>query len=187
MVLSPTGRGSRSSISDRRDQGPTSPAPSGRGCHDGPVTGRPSGPAPASSGRESRVGRLARWAEGTVVGDLLAEVRRTRLLDVAYTIAAQSFVALIPLVLVVTAAFLGRGDQAVVSRQLIDRFGLVGAARQAVQVLFETPGAGSGVYWFGILLSLYSAFSLSRRVARAYVTIWDVRPLPVNRQWVGLV
>lgn len=122
-----------------------------------------------------------------MVGDLIAEVRRTRLVDMAYTLSAQAFVALIPLLLVVTAAFVGRGDQAVVSRQLIERFGLVGAARQAVQVLFETPGVGSGVYWFGLLLTVYSAFSLSRRVSRAYATIWDVRPLPPARQWQGLV
>lgn len=130
---------------------------------------------------------MARWIEGTVVGDLLAQARRLRVFDLAYTLSAQAFVALIPLLLVVTAAFLGSGDQAVVSRQVIERFGLVGAARHAVQVLFETPGAGSGVYWLGVLLTLYSAFSLSRRVARTYTAIWQVRPLPAARQWVGLV
>ncbi len=142
--------------------------------------------ADPDAGRSARIRRLAERVENTVLGDLLADIRRTRLLDVAYTLSAQTFVALIPLMIVVTAAFIGSGDRAVVARQLIERFGLVGATRQAVQVLFQTPGAGSGVYWFGLLLTLYSSFSLSRRVGRAYATIWDVRPLPPNRQWVGL-
>ena len=122
-----------------------------------------------------------------MLGDLLSEARRTRILDIAYTLSAQAFVALIPLVLVVTAAFTGKGDVAVVARQLIERFGLVGAARDAMQVLFRTPGVGSGVYWLGLVITLYSAFSLSRRVTRAYATVWDVPPLPAGQQWKGLV
>ena len=139
-------------------------------------------------GRAKELSRaLAVRADGTVVGDLLSELRRTRLLDIAYTLSAQAFVALIPLLLVVTAAFTGGRDQSVAARQLIERFGLVGAAREAVEVLVRTPGAGSGIYWLGLLITLYSAVSLSRRVTRAYTTIWDVSPLPPGQQWRALV
>ena len=56
-----------------------------------------------------------------------------------------------------------------------------------MQQLFTTPGAGSGVYWTGLLIALYTAFSLARRVGRAYAAIWDVTPLPPNQVWRGLV
>jgi uncharacterized BrkB/YihY/UPF0761 family membrane protein len=54
-------------------------------------------------------------------------------------------------------------------------------------MLFQSPGSGSGVYWLGLLITLYSAFSLSRRVSRAYTTLWGVAPLPVSQQWRGIV
>jgi membrane protein len=129
---------------------------------------------------------LALRAEGTVFTDVLTDLRRTRLVEVVYTLSAQAFVALIPLVLVVSAVFAAGSDQ-VVARQLIERFGLVGAASDAVRVLFRTPGAGSGIYWLGLVITLYSAFAFSRRVARAYTTIWDVDPLPAKQNWKALV
>jgi len=124
---------------------------------------------------------------GTVLSELLGGLRRTRLLDMAYTLSAQAFVAVVPLVLVVTGAFSSGTSQAIVAQQLIQRFGLVGAASSAVQVLFRAPGVGSGIYWLGLLITLYSAFSLSRRVARTYATIWDVQALPPGQQWRPLV
>ncbi len=154
-----------------------------------PDTPLPSPPPPATPlGRALATGRaLTVRAEGTVLGDLASELRRTRLLDLAYTLSAQAFVALIPLLLVTTAAFSSDTDDALVARSLIDRFGLVGAASQAIRVLFRTPGAGTGIYWLGLLITLYSAFSLSRRMSRAYTTLWDVAPLPAGQQWKGLV
>ena len=38
-----------------------------------------------------------------------------------------------------------------------------------------------------ILISLLSAFSLSRRLARTYAVIFEVPPLPRNKSWHGLV
>jgi uncharacterized BrkB/YihY/UPF0761 family membrane protein len=143
--------------------------------------------SPASSPpppRRSARDLLAR-VDGTVLGDLLNELRRTRVLDIAYTLSAQAFVALIPLVLVATAAFTGPNGDAAVAQQLIARFGLIGAARDAVRVLFRDPGAGSGIYWLGLVITLYSAFSLSRRVARAYTTVWGVPALPAAKQARG--
>jgi uncharacterized BrkB/YihY/UPF0761 family membrane protein len=139
-------------------------------------------------------GRVAGWVatvydviRGTVLDDLLVAVRRTRVLDLSYTIAAQAFVALIPLVLVVTGMFFDRGDQSAIGEELITRLDLYGAGSQAVRMLFQSPGSGSGVYWLGLVITLYSAFSLSRRVSRAYTTLWGVAPLPVGQQWRGIV
>ncbi len=130
-----------------------------------------------------RTGGARELLEGSVLGEFGSEVARTRLLDLAYTLSAQAFVALIPLVLVVTGVFTGADDDALVARELADRFGLAGAARVAMNQLFQTPGAGSGVYWTGLLITLYSAYVLSRRVGRAYALLWDVRALPVSQQW----
>jgi uncharacterized BrkB/YihY/UPF0761 family membrane protein len=143
--------------------------------------------AASAAGTNSWMGQARELAERSVLGDFLAEVRRIRILDLAYTLAAQFFVALIPLVLVVTGVFTTGGDDSYMAEQIVDRFGLAGAARAAVGLLFQTPGAGSGIYWTGLIITLYSAFALSRRVGRAYTTIWDVRPLPVGQQWRGLV
>jgi uncharacterized BrkB/YihY/UPF0761 family membrane protein len=131
--------------------------------------------------------RAGAVVEQSVLGDFLGEVGRIRLLDLAYTLSAQAFVALIPLVLVVTGLFTGNGEDALVAQELVDRFGLAGAAQASIRVLFQTPGAGTGLYWAGLLITLYSAFVLSRRVGRAYAQIWDVKPLPAGQQvWRGL-
>jgi uncharacterized BrkB/YihY/UPF0761 family membrane protein len=131
--------------------------------------------------------RLTGLVEESVLGDLLHELGRTRVLDLAYTLAAMVFVAVMPIILVVTSAFTGSGEDSVLARELIDRFGLVGAASASVTQLFTTPGAGSGVYWTGLLVALYTAYSLSRRVVRAYASLWDIQNLPANQQWRGLV
>jgi membrane protein len=131
-------------------------------------------------------GGLAARVEGTVVGDLLESLRRTRAVDMSYTIAAQAFVALFPLVLVVTGAFTANADDSVFARELVDRFGLAGAARLAVEQLFTTPSSGSGVYWLGLLITLLSAVSLARRVARAYALVWELPAPSARQQWRGL-
>lgn len=132
------------------------------------------------------VSGLAARVEGTVVGDLGEALRRTRAVDMSYTIAAQAFVALFPLVLVVTGAFTAQGGDSIFARELVDRFGLAGAARVAVQQLFTTPSSGSGVYWLGLVITVLSAVSLARRVSRAYALVWEL-PTPSSRQqWRGL-
>jgi len=114
-------------------------------------------------------------------------LRRTRAVDLTYTISAQTFVALIPLVLVLTGAITGTGDSVVLAKGLVERFGLVGAAKAAMEQLFTTPGAGSGVYWLGLLVTLISVVSLSRRVARTFGTLWDLPAAAVGQRWRGLV
>jgi membrane protein len=131
--------------------------------------------------------RATERIRGTVLDDLLQAVRLTRILDLSYTLAAQAFVALIPLVLVITGAFLAAGSSSAVGDTLVTRLDLAGAAREAVHTLFQSPGSGSGIYWLGLVITLYSAFSLARRVSRAYTSIWDVHPLAVGQQWRGLV
>ena len=58
---------------------------------------------------------------------LVARVGQLELLDRAYTLAAQSFVALFPLILAIAAAVASPGSNVVVE-EVIERFGLAGAA-----------------------------------------------------------
>lgn len=105
------------------------------------------------------------------------------MLDRSYQIAAQLFVALFPLILVLSVLL--TGGQQYLARTMIERFELVGFAAQSVRDLLQSQGGQ--IYWTGVVLSLYAAFSLSKRVSRAYTTIWEVAPLPLRSQWRGMV
>ena len=87
--------------------------------------------------------------------------------------------------IVVVSTFVTDSAQAIAD-SMGDRFGLEQFAREAVRLLFEHPGTAS-LSWLAVLISLLSAFSLSRRLARAYAAIFDVPPLPRSKTWHGLV
>ena len=69
---------------------------------------------------------------------LVLRIRQLELLDRAYTLAAQSFVTLLPLIIIIAAALSAPGRASVVAEQFIARFGLVGAAARAVEDLIFT-------------------------------------------------
>ena len=117
-----------------------------------------------------------------------AVVRRffdLEILDRSFGLAAQAFVALLPLVIVVVSAFVTDSADAM-AESLGNRFGLDTAARTAIRVLFEHPGVAA-ISWLAVLISLLSAFSLSRRLSRTYAAIFEVTPLPRSQSWHGLV
>ena len=115
---------------------------------------------------------------------LVARVGQLELLDRAYTLAAQSFVALFPLILAIAAAVASPGSN-VVAEELIKRFGLAGAAAKAVEDLIVVRT--QGVYWLGLLLTVYAVITLSKRASRAYNAVWGTPQLPVRAQWRALV
>ena len=131
------------------------------------------------------VARARQWFEQ---GYPRAVVRRffdLELLDRSFALAAQAFVALLPLVIVVVSAFVTDSADTI-ANSIGDRFGLDNAARTALRVLFDHPGTAA-ISWTAILISLLSAFSLSRRLARTYALIFEVAPLPRSKSWHGLV
>lgn len=115
---------------------------------------------------------------------LVARVGQLELLDRAYTLAAQSFVALFPLILAIAAAVASPGSN-VVAEEVIKRFGLAGAAAKAVQDLIVVRT--QGVYWLGLLLTVYAVITLSKRASRAYNAVWGTPQLPVRAQWRALL
>jgi membrane protein len=115
---------------------------------------------------------------------LVARIGQLELLDRAYTLAAQTFVTLLPLILAVAAAVAAPGSN-IVAEEFIRRFGLVGAAAKSVQDLIVVRS--EGIYWLGLVLTLYAAFTLSKRASRAYNAVWGTPQLPVRDQWRSLV
>lgn len=132
---------------------------------------------PSTSPRATRVGQRATH--------IAERVRALELLDRAYTLAAQTFVALFPLILVLAGMLTAQGQESVVAEALIERMGLVGAGARATRELIVIQH--HGVYWLGALIVLFSAFSLSRRLGRAYNAIWRTPSLRPAEQWRGLV
>lgn len=115
---------------------------------------------------------------------LVARIGQLELLDRAYTLAAQTFVTIMPLILAIAAALTSPGSD-VVAEEFIRRFGLVGAAAKSVDDLIVVRT--EGIYWIGFLLTLYAAFTLSKRASRAYNAIWGTPQLPVRDQWRSIV
>ena len=124
-------------------------------------------------------------AVGVRAGRLGERLKELELLDRSYTLAAQTFVALLPLILVIAAVLTSEGEESVVAEDLIRRFGLVGAGERAMRELIVV--SQQGVYWLGAVIVLYSALSLSRRLGRAYNAIWGTPTLRAAEQWRGLV
>ena len=69
--------------------------------------------------------------------------------------------------------------------QIIARLSLDGAAADAVRTLL--PRGQLHFYAIGLAITLFGAFSLSRRAARAYSAIWGIPDLPRKEMWRGLV
>lgn len=131
------------------------------------------------------VARGRQWFEASFPGAVVRRFFALELIDRSFALAAQAFVALLPIVIVVVSAFVTDSAETI-SNSIGDRFGLDDAARTALRVLFDHPGTAA-FSWVAILISLLSAFSLARRLARTYAVIFDVPPLPRNKSWHGLV
>ena len=115
---------------------------------------------------------------------LVARIGQLELLDRSYTLAAQTFVTLLPLILAVATAVASPGSN-LVAQEFIKRFGLVGAAARSVEELIQVRS--EGIYWIGLALTLYAAFTLSKRASRAYNAVWGSPQLPIRDQWRSLV
>lgn len=130
---------------------------------------------------------LLRRFEHTFAFALLDRLRHLQVVDRAMSIAAQMFVALLPLVLLAAGA-LSSTDGEAVAEELIRRFRLEGGAVEAVRALFDMPdGVARTVNWLGVLVVLFSSVTLSRRLARLYEASWDLPPLGASVLWRALV
>ena len=97
-------------------------------------------------------------------------------LDRAMVIASQSFTALIPLLILVSAGVpTGSGNE--VADAIIRRFGLAGDAARSVEAVFAASEPGT-VGIGSLLLLVFSGVSLTRRLQRMYLQMYGLDPLP---------
>lgn len=143
-------------------------------------------PDPATQARLRRVEEFRAWFQGTYPGAVLRRFFDLELLDKSFGLAAQVFVALLPLVIVVVSVVL-QSDPEYIGQQLSLRFGLVGAADTAMRALFHSSGATVTISWLAVFVSVFSAFSLARRLSRVYASIFALPPLLRTQIWRGLV
>ena len=132
------------------------------------------------------VERVKDWVLASYPFAVIRRFFELQMLDKAFVLSAQAFVALLPIVIVLISAVF-QSDGAGLAMSLSDRFGLEGAARDAVLGLFNAPEHTMTLSWLAIILSLLSAWSLGRRLAKTYATIFDLPPLPRKQMWRGLV
>ena len=129
---------------------------------------------------------MLEWALGSYPVAAFRRFFELELLDRSFGLAAQAFVALLPLVILIVAVFAG-SDGTVVANQLIERFGLDGAAADAVTSLFDSPAQTFAISWIAVLITTYSAFSLSRKLSRTYGAIFQLPSLLPKELWRGVV
>jgi membrane protein len=106
---------------------------------------------------------LVRW--------LLDPLVRVNFIDRSLALGAQAFGALIPLLIVVQAAEPGHASLA---DDLIDRFGLTGAAADTVRTAFSPPVDEATLTALGIFVLVVSALSFTRRLQRLYEDTWSL-------------
>ena len=132
------------------------------------------------------VERIRDWVLASYPFAVIRRFFELQMLDNPFVLSAQAFVALLPIVIVLISAVF-QSDGVGLAISLSDRFGLEGAARDAVVGLFNAPEHTMALSWLAIVMSLLSAWSLGRRLATTYATIFDLPPLPRKQMWRALV
>jgi membrane protein len=129
---------------------------------------------------------MREWLLASYPAAVIRRFFELELLDRAFGLAAQAFVALLPLVIVIVSVFVEDTGE-VISEQIGTRFGLDDAARTAIRGLFAESDDVKVVSWLAIAITAISAFSLARRLSRVFARIFDVPPLQRSESWRGLV
>ncbi len=105
--------------------------------------------------------------------------------DRAMAIGAYAYSALIPAVIVYSAAVT---NEASFADTLIDRFELSGTSADSVRAAFgDSSTVQSSVTWFGVLLLIISVLSFARALQRLYEGAYGLPPLSMrNTNWALL-
>jgi membrane protein len=107
--------------------------------------------------------------------------------DRALAIAAQAFVAIVPL-LMLAATVTPRADRSGAGSAFVEQFDLTGDAAAAIQHLFERPPNSSEASTVvGVLLLLLSGLSFTRALQRSFEAAWNLTPLGFRGIPNGLV
>lgn len=131
--------------------------------------------------------RLRRRVEQTLLVRCLRRYVKINGTMLALVIAAQTFTAFIPL-LIVVASLIPAGNRGDLGVTMVERFHLSGDAATAVRTLFSRPPDSAGAFTVvGAILLVVSALSLSRSLGRTYETAWGLPPAGVRASLNGVV
>ena len=130
----------------------------------------------------------ALWPIDAVVGFFREWIRRffeVQGFDRAMAIGAYAYSALIPAVIVYSAAVT---DESSFADTVIEKFELTGSAADAVRDAFGSSSTvQSSVTWLGILLLIIAALSFARAMQRLYEGAFGLPPLSMrNTNWALL-
>lgn len=108
--------------------------------------------------------------------------REIELLQRSFAFAALFFVTLVPLLVVIAAAFPARGSG--ITQWITDALGLTGRGKDAVQGLFASRGQVlSTTTAFGLAALAVFGISLMSAVQGVYERIWEVERGPWHSVW----
>jgi membrane protein len=96
-------------------------------------------------------------------------------LDRAMVIASQAFTTLIPL-LILVSTLLPVGNGSALADGMIRRFNLSGSAADSVRQVFAHPESQGSIGALSVLLLIFSGVSLTRRLQRMYIQVWQLPP-----------
>jgi membrane protein len=118
--------------------------------------------------------RLLPWVADSLLLRIVNRFVAIQGIDMAFRLAAQAFISLIPLMVV--AAFLAPiGGAKSFQTTLINLLGLHGAPRNVMQGLAGTGRrVGDSLTAVGLLVILYSALSFTRTFRRVYERAWSL-------------
>jgi membrane protein len=108
--------------------------------------------------------------EGSLAGEVVAELVRLEVVERSLALASKLFVAVIPLSIIISAVVPGADN---FGDSLVNRLGLTGEGAEATRTLFASNGEIRGaVSVIGVVVLLYSVFSFARGLQRVYLDIW---------------
>jgi len=118
---------------------------------------------------------------GGYVREALALACRLEPIDRALALSSKLFVAVIPLIITVSALVPGTDS---FGSSLVRGFHLSGAGARATQALFATDRKTLGAAGLlGIVIVLYSVLSYARGLQRLYLDAWGLAPLGAEAWW----
>jgi hypothetical protein len=132
------------------------------------------------------IGRTRAWVSGSYPYAVIRRFLDLELLERSVALSAQAFIALLPLVILVVSIFVTDVGR-MLSEQVGERFALDSLTVEAVKALFSENLGHRTISWLAVLMVVVSAFSLARRLARVYASVFDLPTLRRNENWRGLV
>jgi membrane protein len=131
--------------------------------------------------------RVQAWLTESLPGRAWLRLREVEFLDRAVVLAAQAFLALLPMVIVVAAVLPTQAGQAILGVAR-NRLGLTGTTQEALGDLVAARGEIQGsVGIISVLLLIVTATSFTRALQRVYERAWRLPRAGARESWRGLV